>query len=73
MPDGVQMGEILGFVSKSERERLRLIREARAIYESIFPACHATGEQPDRPTGQRDGTKPEARCHKSTPLMTSRS
>ena len=31
------MGEVVQFVSKSERERLRLIREARAIYASIFP------------------------------------
>ena len=31
------MGEIIGFVPKSERERARLIREARAIYDSIFP------------------------------------
>ncbi|MBR1168564.1 hypothetical protein ACNJYD_19600 [Bradyrhizobium sp. DASA03005] len=31
------MGEIVRFVSKSELERARLIREARAIYDSIFP------------------------------------
>jgi hypothetical protein len=31
------MGEIIRFVPKSERERARLIREARAIYDSIFP------------------------------------
>jgi hypothetical protein len=31
------MGEVIQFVSRSERERLRLIREARAIYDSIFP------------------------------------
>jgi hypothetical protein len=31
------MGEIAGFVPKSELERIRLIREARAIYDSIFP------------------------------------
>jgi hypothetical protein len=38
------MGEIVGFVSKSERERIRLIREARAIYDSIFPPSDAVGE-----------------------------
>jgi hypothetical protein len=32
------MGEIIRFVPTSERERARLIREARAIYDSIFPA-----------------------------------
>jgi hypothetical protein len=31
------MGEVVRFVSKSDLERARLIREARAIYESIFP------------------------------------
>jgi hypothetical protein len=39
------MGEIVGFVSKSERERLRLIRKARAIYDSIFPPTDAIGER----------------------------
>ena len=32
------MGEVIQFVPRSERERARLIREARAIYDSIFPA-----------------------------------
>ncbi|MDR3469540.1 MAG: hypothetical protein P4M07_26720 [Xanthobacteraceae bacterium] len=31
------MGDVIRFIPKSERERLRLIREARAIYDSIFP------------------------------------
>jgi hypothetical protein len=31
------MGEVVRFVPKSERERARLIRDARAIYDSIFP------------------------------------
>ncbi len=39
------MGQIIQFVSKSERERLRLIEEARAIYDSIFPPTDAAGEQ----------------------------
>ncbi|WP_164936562.1 MULTISPECIES: hypothetical protein [Bradyrhizobium] len=33
------MGDIVRFVSKSELERARLIREARAIYDSIFPSA----------------------------------
>ena len=33
------MGEVIRFVPKSERERARLIREARAIYDSIFPSA----------------------------------
>jgi hypothetical protein len=31
------MGEVIRFVPKSERERTRLIREARARYDNIFP------------------------------------
>ena len=31
------MGEVIRLIVKSERERARLIREARAIYDSIFP------------------------------------
>jgi hypothetical protein len=34
-----------GFVSKSERERANLIREARAIYDSIFPPTDTVSEQ----------------------------
>jgi len=37
------VGEVIRFVPKSELERARLIREARAIYESIFPSDHAVG------------------------------
>ncbi|MET4804468.1 hypothetical protein [Bradyrhizobium sp. LB11.1] len=33
------MGEIVRFIPKSELERARLIREARAIYDSIFPSA----------------------------------
>jgi hypothetical protein len=31
------MGKVIQFIPKSALERTRLIREARAIYESIFP------------------------------------
>jgi hypothetical protein len=31
------MGEVIQFIPKAELERARLIREARAIYDSIFP------------------------------------
>ncbi|MBR0906481.1 hypothetical protein [Bradyrhizobium liaoningense] len=40
------MGDIIRLVPKSELERLRLIREARAIYDSIFPPTVLAGEQP---------------------------
>jgi hypothetical protein len=41
---GANMGEVIRFVSKSERERVSLIREARAIYDSIFPPAHPVRE-----------------------------
>ncbi|GLR87918.1 hypothetical protein [Bradyrhizobium iriomotense] len=42
------MGDVLRFVSKSERERARLIREARAIYDSVFPPSDPVREQLDK-------------------------
>lgn len=42
------MGEIIRFVAKSERERVRLIREARAIYDSIFPPADPVSEQQNK-------------------------
>jgi hypothetical protein len=43
------MGEVIRFVPKAELERARLIREARAIYESIFPSSdRAAAERRER-------------------------
>ncbi len=42
------MGEIIRFTPKSELERARLIREARAIYESIFPSTDPVSERQDK-------------------------
>ena len=39
------MGEVIRFIPKSERERARLIRAARAIYESVFPPADPVREQ----------------------------
>ncbi|OAF14788.1 hypothetical protein AYJ54_41470 [Bradyrhizobium centrolobii] len=47
---GVDMGEVIQFVSRSERERLRLIKEARAIYDSIFPPAAPVSAQQDNAT-----------------------
>ena len=41
------MGEVVRFIPKSELERARLVREARAIYDSIFPQADTIGEQED--------------------------
>ncbi len=51
------MGEVVRFVSKAERERLRLIREARAMYDSVFPPSPSINAQADkhqRLNGQRN-------------------
>ena len=40
------MAEVIQFVSKAELERDRLIREARANYERIFPSTDQNREQP---------------------------
>ena len=42
------MGDVVRFSPKSERDRARLIREARAIYDSIFPAADPIREQHDK-------------------------
>jgi len=50
------MGEIIRFVPKSERERARLIREARAIYDSIFPSADPVSEKQNKaPASQTVG------------------
>ena len=41
------MGEVIRFVPKSECERARLIREARAICDSLFPPADPVSEQQD--------------------------
>ena len=57
------MGEVIQFVPKAERERARLVREARAIYDSIFP--------PDEPLPERQDKAPvshavsSAKVHRS--------
>jgi hypothetical protein len=43
----MDMGEVVRFVSKAEREPVRLIREARAIYDSVFPPADAVSESRD--------------------------
>ena len=41
------MGEVIQFIPKAERERLRLIREARANYDSVFPPADSVNAQRD--------------------------
>ena len=42
------MGEVIQFVPKAERERARMVREARALYDSIFPSDNPVGERQDK-------------------------
>jgi hypothetical protein len=41
------MSEVVKFVSKAELERARLIREARAHYERVFPPADQGDERQD--------------------------
>jgi hypothetical protein len=64
---GDPMGEVIQFVPKRDREREALIREARAIYESIFPGAR---ERAARPQGliapaRRRGCQRRAACHRN--------
>jgi hypothetical protein len=49
------MGEVIRFTPKSELERARLVREARAIYDSIFPRADTISEQEDDKTPLHQG------------------
>jgi hypothetical protein len=42
------MGKVIRFIPKSERERVHLIRKARAIYDSVFPPADPVSEQQDK-------------------------
>jgi hypothetical protein len=43
---GEQVGEVVKFIPKRDLDRSRLIQEARAIYERIFPAEKAPASLP---------------------------
>jgi hypothetical protein len=50
---GAQMSEVVRFVPKAELERARLIREARAHYESVFPPADQTSGRQDQDSSKR--------------------
>ena len=56
------MGEVVRFVPKSERGRARLIREARAIYDSVFPRSDPVGEQRDQASTRHMGIGADVHC-----------
>jgi hypothetical protein len=45
---GANMGEVIRFVPKSERERARLVRAARAMYDGIFPPADPVSEKQNK-------------------------
>ena len=63
------MGEVIRFVPKSERERVSLIREARAIYDRIFPPADPVSEQQDKAPVSR--TASGANGHRSDGVVVS--
>jgi hypothetical protein len=62
------MGEIVRFVPQSERERARLIQEARAIYDSILPADPVSEQRDKAPISQKVGG---AKAHRSDGVLLS--
>jgi hypothetical protein len=63
---GANMGEVVRFVPKDERERARLIREARAIYDSIIrPADPVSKHQDKAPVSRAGHTISSANAHGS--------
>ena len=42
------MGKVIRFTSKSERDLIRQIREARAIYDGVFPPADPVNDQRDK-------------------------
>ena len=63
------MSEVIRFIPKSERERARLIRQARAIYDSVFPPSDPVSEQRDKqPTSD---TVSGANAHRSDGVLLS--
>jgi hypothetical protein len=63
------MGEVIRFVSKSERERARLVRVARATNGSILPPADPESERGDKtPVGH---TVSGANAHRSDGVLLS--
>ena len=56
------MGEVIQFISKSERDRSRQIRRARALHESIFPPADLVSEKRDN-TRESAVTSNGNACH----------
>jgi hypothetical protein len=53
------MDEFFRFVLRSERERVRLILEARAIYDSVFPPTDPVSKRQDGTPASHRGQSSE--------------
>ena len=63
------MSEVIQFIPKSERELARLIRRARATYNSIFPPADPVNEKENKaPVGH---TVSSANAHRSDGVLLS--
>jgi len=62
-------GNVIRLVSKSQRERARLIREARAIYDRIFPSADPVSAQQGEAT--RSHTFSGTNTHRSDGVLQS--
>jgi hypothetical protein len=66
---GANMGEVIPFIAKSERERSRLIREARAIYDNIFPPADPVSEEQNKAPPSHSASV--ANAHRSDGVLVS--
>ena len=64
------MGKVIRFISKSERERIRLIREARVIYDGVFPPADPVPADPVNE--QRDKARQVIRPAAPMPIAATR-
>jgi hypothetical protein len=70
--DGADMGEVIRFVPKAERERARIIREARAMYDRIFPPANPISEQQSKaPVSHAGHTVGGANSHRTDGVILS--
>jgi hypothetical protein len=69
---GENIGEVIRLVPKAERERTRLIREARAMYDRIFPPADPISDQQDMaPVSNAGHTVSGANAHRSDEVVLS--
>jgi hypothetical protein len=63
------MGEVIYFIPRHERERNRLIREARAIYDSVFPSAAPTRAQSHEASSDDASARAEVHAYPSKGML----